>query len=156
MEIGTQVAVNAATGKDLTDIDFADVGVAAGVGALTAGVGSIAKLGSAGARVAKAVVASEKAFYKAGAVKAAVVETTKAAVDLKAGEGFTTVGAGKDLREAGVDLATGVISTPIGGSITKDAVGTAQKTVAKSFEAGLESMTQIPGEAVKEVIKDEN
>ena len=125
----------------------------AGVGALTSGVGSIAKLGSAGARVAKAIQSTSKV---ARTVKTLATEGAKAAVDKKVGKSIQVAGVNKDLGEAGVDLATGIVSTPIGGSITKEAVGTVQKTVAKTVEAGLEAMTQIPGEAVKEIIKDEN
>jgi len=153
VEIGTQVAINAATGKSLMDIDIADVGIAAGSGALTAGIGSIAKLGTAGARIANAVQSSEKAFSKAVVLKTSIVEGSKAAIDKKIGKEVAVVGAGKEWSEAGIDIAAGVISSPIGGSISKEASGAMQHAVSNLVETGLQGITQTPKEFVKEIIK---
>lgn len=104
VEIGTQVAVNAATGKDLTDIDWGDVGVATAVGAATAGIGTLANAGKASVRVAKV----------AKTIVTTTGEAAQAAVDVKVEQGEvkteSVTNGGKDITDAAVEFTTGKVT----------------------------------------------
>ncbi len=52
----------------------------------------------------------------------------------------------------------GILAAPIGGSITKEAVGVAQQVVGEVVEAALTVLTEVPKEYIKEAVvnDDEN
>jgi hypothetical protein len=130
VELGTQIAVNAATGKDLTDIDWGDVAVSTAVGAATAGIGTLANLGRTSvkvAKVAKAVVNTTGEIVQAGAdVK---VENGKVNTQ-------TVLNGKKDVTDATVSFVagkvTGVGSKKVSNAASNMLNSTANKTLKQA------------------------
>ena len=115
IEIGTQITVNALSGKrgkDLFDLDYGDIAIEAGVGFVTSGVGNVLKAGKTTVRITNAIKTAEKVIESNKVLKTAVKvatnkEVVKAAFDVKK-EGVKVVGVNKDVKEAAVDLAGSV------------------------------------------------
>jgi len=115
-----------------TDVDVYDIGVSAVVGAVTQGASAFTK----------------------GAITVAA-EVTKATIDVNTTENgveIQTVIDDKSVTDAAVDLGAGLVSLPINGSVTKEAVGATQKAVGEVVESGLEVLTSVPAEPIKEAI----
>ncbi len=117
IEIGTQITVNALSGKtgaDIFDFDYGDIAIEMGVGFVTSGAGNLLGTGKTAVRITNAVKTAEKAIESNTALKAAAKvanvfgkDIVKAAVDVKK-EGVKVVGVNKDVKEAAVDLAGSV------------------------------------------------
>src|SRR5690606_4025328 len=84
IEVGTQIAVNAISGKrgvDLLDLDYGDIAIEAGVGAATAGIGNLAKAGKTAIRIANAIKTADKVIESNKVLKKVVkVATNKEVV----------------------------------------------------------------------------
>ena len=116
-EIGTQMVSNYVSGKDVTDIDWADVGVATVAGIATGGLSTYANI----VKVAKGSIKVAKAVKKTGKIAAiAVEEGTKATIDYKTHDdkGFETVFNGKKTK---TDAATDFVFGVGGGQVSKKA-----------------------------------
>jgi len=111
VEFGSQVASNIATGKDWNEIDYADVGIAAGEGALIGLTGGLGAAGTIGKTTIKVVNTSVKVGSALG----------QGAVDVKQdkyGGTQTVVGEGKgkkDLGDAAIDAGFNLIGSAAGG-----------------------------------------
>lgn len=86
VDIALQMATNAATGKDVTDIKWGQVAVTSGAGALSGGISSLSKIKSLGA-LAKVGKATDTGISVASqAINDGKVSLTKTAIDLGAGQ----------------------------------------------------------------------
>jgi hypothetical protein len=161
VEVGTQVTVNALSGKDLSDIDWADVAVETAVGFATSGVGNVMKAGKVAAKVATAakttqkVVSSNKALSTAVKVTTTVVKTTgkqavKAAVDIKK-DGVKVAGVNKTLANAGTDFVAGVAGDKaakvVGGVVVKNATKQAEVLTKAATKAATDGSTKVVAKA---------
>lgn len=122
IELGGQVL----SGKSLSEVDWADVGVEFGKGAVT---------GSGAGLLARGVAEVGGAIIKAG-------------VDVSASEGVKTVGNGKSLTAAGVDLTLDVVGGKIAGAATAK--------LAKVTSAGVKAATKEATQAGKAITKSIN
>jgi hypothetical protein len=107
VEFGGQVASNLATGKDWNDIDYADVAIAAGEGAvigLTGGLGAAGKIGKTGIKL---VNTTTKVLSASG----------QGAVDVKQKKfgGIQTVLGDKSLEDAAIDAGVNLLGAAAGG-----------------------------------------
>ncbi len=132
VEVGTQIAVNATTGKDWHDIDYGDILIATAVGAATSG------------KVAVKTATTLKKVAKATNVAG---DVAKAATDVKVEGGQIEVqvaGANKDLTDAvvefGADQLAGKASKSVSKSVSKalnsgakNTINQANKTIAKTL-----------------------
>jgi RHS repeat-associated protein len=114
LEVGTQITVNVLSGKtgtDIVDLDYADIGIEAGIGFATSGVGNLLKVGKTSLRITNAIKTAEKVVESNKALKTVVkvakvsgTDVVKAAVDIKK-EGVKVVGVNKDIQESTIDIA---------------------------------------------------
>jgi RHS repeat-associated protein len=122
IEVGTQMAVNSITGKDLLDLDYGDIAIEAGVGFVTSGFGNLAKAGKTTMRIVNAAKTAKKVINSNKVVKAAVSvvpEIAKAAVDVTASKGIETVVDGKSISNSAIDLVGGIVGKGAGDLLGK-------------------------------------
>lgn len=126
IEGGVELGGQLLSGKSLSEVDWADVGVEFGKGAVT---------GSGAGLLARGVAEVGGAVIKAG-------------VDVSASEGVKTVGNGKSLTAAGVDLTLDVVGGKIAGAATAK--------LAKVTSAGVKTATKEATQAGKAITKSIN
>ena len=149
-ELVTQVAVNAISGKNLLDLDYADIGTAAISGAVSGGIKTVGQIYSASKRISTALKVAKKAT-------SASEEVAKAGVDIKDKDGTletsTVLGLGgnkeKDAKEAAVDLVAG----PSGSGSGKIAKETIDVFNSKSLKV-LEKKASHGGKKAKKAYSD--
>jgi RHS repeat-associated protein len=133
IEVGTQIAVNAISGKrgaDLLDLDYGDIAIEAGVGFATSGLVNVANLGKTATKVVAAINTVEKVVESSKVLKVAAAvgkDVLQAAVDVKK-DGVKVVGVNKDLKEAAVDLG----GSAGGKGLEKAGTGYINKGLAKA------------------------
>jgi RHS repeat-associated protein len=88
VDTALQMATNAATGKDVTDIKWGQVAVSAGAGALSGGISSLSKIKSLGALAKVRVEIATDTGISVGsqAINDGKVSLTKKAIDIGAGQ----------------------------------------------------------------------
>jgi RHS repeat-associated protein len=108
VDIALQMATNAATGKDVTDIKWGQVAVSAGAGALSGGISSLSKIKSLGALAKVGVEIATDTGISVGsqAINDGKVSLTKTAIDVGAGQ-LVGRGVGKVVEKRVVNSAKG-------------------------------------------------
>jgi RHS repeat-associated protein len=111
VEVGSQIAANAATGKDWNDIDWADVGISTAIGAATSGIGTLATAGKVTVKTAQTLKV----------VAEVTEEVAQAAVDKKYGESTKVAGVNKDAAGAVVEATAGIVTSAVTGKVSEAA-----------------------------------
>jgi len=141
IEVSTQIAVNSLTGKDLFDLDYADVAVEAGMGFATSGVSNVLKAGKTTMRIVNAARTVKKSVNSNKIAKAALKvapEIAKASVDASIDKGVETIADKKALKDFSVDVVAGITGGKIAEGVGE--IGTA--VVNRGGKKALKKLTK--------------